>query len=144
MPMWSILQVVKDDKDSGEGIILLPMPSHSILGRRYRQLSYSHAYKSRLPAAAQTGSALACCPGKVPCLHSHVLQMVRAWVCSPTLVTLGPALSPATNGRVLGEWRASFFSPCLHRADDGAGSAFLLSFPLDQLTCAPAHRGSPG
>lgn len=59
-------------------------------------------------------------------------------------VTLGPALSPATNGRVLGEWRASFFSPCLHRADDGAGSASLLSFPLDQLTCAPAHRGSPG
>lgn len=137
--MWSILQAVEDDKDSGEGIILLPMLSHSILGRRCGQLSYSCAYKSRSPSGSPTGSALVCCPGKVPCLHCHVLQMVRAWVSSPTLMVLGPALSPATNDKVLGEWRASFFLPCLHRADQGAGYAFLLSFPMDQLTCAPAN-----
>lgn len=49
--------------------------------------------------APQTGTALLCCLGEVPCMHSKVLQLVRDRVNYPTLVTLGPALLPEVGAR---------------------------------------------
>lgn len=67
-----------------------------------------------------------CCPGGVQGPPSYVMQLVRDRTSSPALITLGPALLPATGSKGWG--RAS-------RADKGSQG---------QLCCSQVRRaGSP-
>lgn len=68
----------------GGGIFYLPLPSHGIPGKGWRQLFCHHAYRPGSPAGQSTGSALGCCPGEEAHLLSCVLQLVRGRARPPS------------------------------------------------------------
>lgn len=120
------------DKEREEGVSPLSM---SVSDKRCR-LSFTHTLRV-------TGPALLCCPGKVKGLLSRVLQQVKGWASSPTLMTWGPALLPAIGGKEQGAGSVSLSPMAQHgRLSQtcalGAGLPTPLP-PVSALLCYPGE-----
>lgn len=93
--------------------LILATPWHTKEG--WGQLSCSHAHWPDLLAPPPTQSVLVCCPGKVPCPLSRVLQLVKGKAIFSVLMPQGgPALLPIMGDKGSGEVGLFFSSITAH------------------------------